>query len=38
MGWTIDRTEEGFALREGQADWCNNDWKKPCKNHRNIAK
>ena len=25
MGWTIDRTEEGFALREGQADWCNND-------------
>lgn len=22
MGWATDRTTEGFALREGSADWC----------------
>jgi len=25
MGWAIDKDPEGHAIREGQADWCNND-------------
>lgn len=25
MGWATDRVPEGYAIREGQSDWCSNE-------------